>query len=136
MLLCSNQETRLAQVNRGEVASCSSASLCPLSLPLRRAFSPTGQYVAGWVARPDLEGGQVAVLRLHAAVSWLRNYCTIPAVRGERITQLQYLYNFLCEVLGTPSMRSSTSEKAQKAKFAEFFLCDVGNSCVGVHNRN
>ena len=34
----------VAQVNRGDVASCSSASLCPLSLPLRRqAFSPTGQ---------------------------------------------------------------------------------------------
>jgi hypothetical protein len=36
-------------------------------------------------------GGQVAVLRLHAAVSWLRNDCTILAQFGERITQLQYL---------------------------------------------
>jgi hypothetical protein len=33
----------------------------------------------------------VAVLRLHAAVSWLRNDCTILAELGERITQLQYL---------------------------------------------
>jgi hypothetical protein len=32
----------------------------------------------------------VAVLRLHAAVSWLRNDCTILAELGERITQLQY----------------------------------------------
>ena len=42
------------------------------------------------VATPGLEGGQVAVLRLHAAVSWLRNDCTILAELGERITQLQY----------------------------------------------
>jgi len=33
----------------------------------------------------------VAVLRLYAAASWLRNDCTILAERGERITQLQYL---------------------------------------------
>jgi len=37
-----------------------------------------------------LGGGQVAVLRLHAAVSLPRNDCTILAELGERITQLQY----------------------------------------------
>jgi hypothetical protein len=33
----------------------------------------------------------VAVLRIHAAVYWLRNDRTILAEPGERITQLQYL---------------------------------------------
>jgi hypothetical protein len=45
----------------------------------------------GGVAGPGLGGGQVTVLRLHAAVCWLRNDCTILAERSERITQLQYL---------------------------------------------
>ena len=38
-----------------------------------------------------LGGGQVAVLRLHAAVSLPRNDCTILAELGERVTQLQNL---------------------------------------------
>jgi hypothetical protein len=42
------------------------------------------------VASLGLGGGQVAVLCLHAAVTWLRNDCTILAELGERITQLQY----------------------------------------------
>jgi hypothetical protein len=68
--------------------------------------------MGGWVANPGLEGGQVASLRLHAAVSWLRNDCTILAELGERITQMQYLLQL--------SWR--TSEKPQKAKFAEFYF--------------
>ena len=51
----------------------------------------------------------MAVLRLHAAVSWLRNDCTILADPGERITQLQYLLHL--------SLR--TSENSVSAKFAE-----------------
>jgi len=49
----------------------------------------------------------VAVLRLHAAVSWLRNDCTILAELGERITQLQYLFQ----------LSSQTSVNSVKAKF-------------------
>jgi hypothetical protein len=51
----------------------------------------------------------VAVLRLYAAASWLRNDCTILAERGERITQLQYLLQL--------SLR--TSENSFKANFRE-----------------
>src|SRR5215212_3746859 len=61
----------------------------------------------GKVASPSLEGGQVAVLRPHATVSWPRNDCTILAELGERITQLQYLLQL--------SLR--TSENAVKGKF-------------------
>jgi hypothetical protein len=68
------------------------------------------------VASPDLEGAQVAVLRLHAAVSWLRNSYTILAEPGGRITQLQYLLQ----------LSSPTSENAVKAKFAEFIFYEVG----------
>jgi hypothetical protein len=50
------------------------------------------------------------VLRLHAAVSWLRNDCSILAELGERVTQLQYLLQL--------SLR--TSQNSVKAKFAEF----------------
>src|SRR5215212_1128853 len=63
----------------------------------------------GKVASPSLEGGQVAVLRPHATVSWPRNDCTILAELGERITQLQYLLQL--------SLR--TSENSVQAKFAE-----------------
>ena len=61
------------------------------------------------VASPGLEGGQVAVLRLYAAVCWPRNAYIILLCEGWRITQLQYL------------LRLSwwTSEKAVYAKFAE-----------------
>jgi hypothetical protein len=52
-------------------------------------------------------GRQVAVLRLHAALFWLRNDYTLLAERGERNAQLQYLLHF--------SLR--TSENAVKAKF-------------------
>jgi hypothetical protein len=72
--------------------------------------------VAGWVAGPGLEGGQVAVLCLHAAVTWLRNDCTILAELGERITQLQYLLQL--------SLR--TTENAVIAKFAEYFFDALG----------
>jgi hypothetical protein len=68
------------------------------------------------VASPGLEGGQVAVLRLHAAVSWLRNDCTILAELGERITQLQYLLQLPLRTL----------ENSVKAKFAEFTFYEVG----------
>jgi hypothetical protein len=71
--------------------------------------SPKRTQVVGWVASPGLGGGQVAVLRLHAAVSWLRNDCTILAELGERITQLQYLLQL--------SLR--TSEKTQSTHFSE-----------------
>jgi hypothetical protein len=60
------------------------------------------------VASPDLEGAQVAVLRLHAAVSWPRNSCTILAEPGECLTQLQYLLQLrLYELRRTPLSRSS-----------------------------
>jgi hypothetical protein len=39
-------------------------------------------------------GRQVAVLRLHAALFWLRNDYTLLAERGERNAQLQYLLHF------------------------------------------
>ena len=58
----------------------------------------------------------MAVLRLYAAASWLRNACTILAERGERITQLQYLLQL--------SLR--TSENSVKAKFAEFYFHTPG----------
>jgi len=61
------------------------------------------------VASPGLEGAQVAVLHLHAAVSWLRNSYTILAEPGERITQLQYLLQL--------SFR--TSENTQNRNFVE-----------------
>src|SRR5215204_2476692 len=38
-----------------------------------RGGAPTKRQVVGREASPHLEGGQVAVLRLHAAVSWPRN---------------------------------------------------------------
>jgi hypothetical protein len=39
-------------------------------------------------------GRQVAVLRLHAALFWLRNDYTLLAERSERNAQLQYLLHF------------------------------------------
>jgi hypothetical protein len=42
----------------------------------------------------------VAILRLHAAVSWLRNDCTILAELSQRITQLQYLLLKYSQFLG------------------------------------
>src|SRR5918995_5677351 len=61
---------------------------------------------------PPYRGRQITDLRLHAAVSSLRNDCTILVELDERITQLQYLLQL--------SWR--TSEKPQKAKFAEFLF--------------
>jgi hypothetical protein len=61
------------------------------------------------VATPGLGGGQIAVLHSYAAVSWLRNDCTILAELSERITQLQYLLLI--------SLR--TSQNAVNAKFRE-----------------
>ena len=50
----------------------------------------------------------MAVLRLHAAVSWPRNGCTILAELSERITQMQYLLQFPWR----------TSQNSVKPKFA------------------
>jgi hypothetical protein len=71
------------------------------------------------VARLGLEGGQVAVLRLYAAVSSLRNDCTILAELGERITQLQYLLQL--------SVR--TSENASSTKF----VLTIGPAPSAIH---
>jgi hypothetical protein len=68
--------------------------------------------LVGWEANPSLVGRQVAVLRLHAALFWLRNDYTLLAERGERNAQLQYLLHF--------SLR--TSENSVMAKFAEFLF--------------
>jgi hypothetical protein len=54
----------------------------------------------------------VAVLRLHAAVTWLRNDYNILAELYERITQLQYL----------SQVSSRTSENSVRAKFAEWIF--------------
>jgi hypothetical protein len=67
------------------------------------------------VATLGLGGGQVAVLRLHAAVCWLRNDCTILTELGERITQLQYLLHL--------SLRAA--ENTLQANFREFVFHDV-----------
>jgi hypothetical protein len=50
--------------------------------------------LVGWEANPSLVGRQVAVLRLHAALFWLRNDYTLLSERGERNAQLQYLLHF------------------------------------------
>ena len=68
------------------------------------------------VASPGLEGGQVAVLRLYAAVCWPRNAYIILLCEGWRITQMQYLLQ----------LSSPTSENAVKAKFAEQPFYEVG----------
>jgi hypothetical protein len=68
--------------------------------------------LVGWEANPSLVGRQVAVLRLHAALFWLRNDYTLLAERGERNAQLQYLLHF--------SLR--TSENSVYANFAEFLF--------------
>ena len=81
------------------------------------------QSQGGQVANPSLEGGQVALLRLHAAVSSPRNDCTILAELGERITQLQYLLHFLCELPRIPKRRSSQNDL--KANFAEINFYEV-----------
>ena len=49
---------------------------------LGEAFSCLEWQVVGRVAGPCLEGGQVAILRLYAAVCWLRNDCTILPEEG------------------------------------------------------
>jgi hypothetical protein len=72
------------------------------------------------VATPGLGGGQIAVLHSYAAVSWLRNDCTILAELSERITQLQYLLQL--------SLR--TSENSVKGKFAERGQCEVLRSSL------
>src|SRR5919107_5191228 len=59
------------------------------------------------VAGPSLEGGQVAVLRLHAASTGHVTAAAYSWERGERITQLQYFYNFLGELRRTPCLRTS-----------------------------
>ena len=61
------------------------------------------------VASPGLEGGQVAALRLYAAVCWPRNAYIILLCEGWRITQMQYLLQ----------RSSPTSENSAKRKFAE-----------------
>ena len=74
-----------------------------LSLPSTLLLS-----AGSWVGSgPTSRGRQVAVLRLHAAVSLPRNDCTILAELSERITQLQYLLQL--------SLR--TSEKAHSTQF-------------------
>src|SRR5215217_6828136 len=60
------------------------------------------------VARPGLEGGQVAILRLHAASTGHVTSAAYSCVRGGRITQLQYFLQL--------SLR--TSENSVKAKFS------------------
>jgi hypothetical protein len=61
------------------------------------------------VAGPSLEGGQVAVLRLHAASTGHVTSAPYSCERGERITQLQYFLQL--------SWR--TSENPQNANFYE-----------------
>jgi hypothetical protein len=71
-----------------------SLSLSPAVLRfIGRAFVPGGTLV-GWEANPSLVGRQVAVLRLHAALFWLRNDYTLLAERSKRNAQLQYLLHF------------------------------------------
>ena len=76
-----------------------------LSLPSTLILSAGSWLGSG----PTSRGRQVAVLRLHAAVSLPRNDCTILAELGERITQLQYLLQF--------SLR--TAEKTYSTHFGE-----------------
>jgi hypothetical protein len=78
-----------------------------LSLPSTLLLS-----AASWVGSgPTSRGRQVAVLRLHAAVSLPRNDCTILAELGERITQLQYLLQL--------SLRTSENSVKWKSNFRE-----------------
>src|SRR5215210_5087538 len=65
-----------------------------------------------------LEGGLVAALRLHAGSSCQVTCAAYTREQGGRITQLQYLLQL--------SLR--TSEKPQKAKFAEFIFRDCMKS--------
>src|SRR5829696_3760884 len=66
-------------------------------LPLSPAVCSAGRScrlfgtLVGWEANPSLVGRQVAVLRLHAALFWLRSDYTLLSERSERNAQLQYL---------------------------------------------
>jgi hypothetical protein len=73
-------------------------------------FSPWWQVESEFqVAGPGLEGGQVAVLRLHVASSYHVMNAAYSCKRGGRITQLQYLLQLFLR----------TSENSVKANLAE-----------------
>jgi hypothetical protein len=73
------------------------------------------------VASPDLEGGQVAVLRLHAASAGHVTSAAYSRERGECITQMSYLWCFLAVARGL-----RISENSVTAKFAEFTFHELG----------
>ena len=55
----------------------------PFRLAEEQRGVPAQRQVVGRVADPNLGGEQVAVLRLHAAVSWLRNDYSMLLCKGD-----------------------------------------------------
>src|SRR5215211_5952539 len=79
--------------------------------PARRSCL-AGQ-VVGRVADPDLGGGQVAVLRLHAAGSWLRDIAPYSPNWASVSLNCSIYYNFLCELPRTPARRTSENSPSE-----------------------
>ena len=70
----------------------SPTSSFPPAATFGQALVPRGAGRWGWVAGPGLEGGQVAVLRLHVASSYHVTAAAYSYERGERITQLHRFF--------------------------------------------
>ena len=88
--------------------------------PLLATQSAIGERVAS----PGLEGGQVAVLRLHVASSCHVTSAAYSCERGGRITQMQYLLQLFAnfrelrqrEVPRRPLSRSRVDKGKRRAK--------------------
>jgi hypothetical protein len=93
----SNEVTTATHLHRGSALVCQECTvvfdLCPspFLLALSLALNITNA-MGGRVASPSLEGGQVAVLRLHVASSYHVTSAAYSCERSGRITQLRYLF--------------------------------------------
>lgn len=85
------------------------------------------------VAGPGLDGGQVAVLRLHAAVSWSRNDGSVLRALRTRITQMsEFLKSLRASISGLWSLRADLLLQRLAAPHRLHHLEDFITGLLGV----